>query len=75
MDFFRGDVQFLCQERQECRVVVLLNARGNGRLFVHFVFVVVERVRYQTQDGDELRLLVEFEVVVDIPINFSLCQS
>ena len=70
MDFFRGYIQFLSQEGQKCWVMVFLNARGKSRLVARIIFI--ELVRDLAEDWNELRFLVELEVVVDVPVNLSV---
>jgi hypothetical protein len=72
VDFFWGHVQFLSQESQQRWVVIFLNARSDSCLLVRFV--VVELVRNQAEDRDELRLWVKFEAVVGTPVDLGFCK-
>jgi len=54
-------------------VVIFLNARGNARLVARVIFVEV--VRDLAEDWNKLRFLVELEVVVDVPVDLSMCES
>jgi len=70
MDFFGGHTQLPSQERQKCWVVIFLNTRGKSRLFVPLVFI--ELIRDLAENRNELRLLVELEVVVNVPVDLNM---
>ena len=53
-------------------MMVFLNARGKSRLVARIIFI--ELVRDLAEDWNELRFLVELEVVVNVPVNLSVCE-
>ena len=52
-------------------MVILLNTRGKGSLFV-LLGVTIEPVRNLAEDWDELRFLVKLEVLVNVPVDLNL---
>ena len=69
VDFFGGYVQFFGQKRQKRWVVTSLDARGESRLLVRIV--LIEFVRDLAENRNELRLLVEREFFVNVPVDLN----
>ena len=73
VDFSRGYIQFISQERQKSRMVIVLDARGNRCPLVRVV--PVELVRDLAENRNKLRLLVELEVVVDVSVDLDTHET
>ena len=69
MDFFGRYIQFLSQKRQKRWVVIFLGARGGSRLLLRIA--LIEFVRNLAENRNELRLLVEREFVVNVPVDLN----
>jgi TusA-related sulfurtransferase len=73
VDFSGRYIQFISQERQKSRMVIVLDARGNRCPLV--CVVPVELVRDLTENRNKLRLLIELEVVVNVPVDLNMCET
>lgn len=66
-------IQFLSQKRQQRWVMVFLDARSEIRRLGRLVFI--ESLRDLAENRNKLRLLVELEAVVNVPVDLNVCKS